>query len=258
MEGEGDLIMVIKTNMSQAIEEFLKTDLLINQNILGIIENLPELQIYVDNAKTPKGVFVQNGYMNYLYSKKENFIDEVANTFFKDGDYGFSAIEMEITEKMKGKYEVVWENPCTLYYLPKENLKLNEIKNQVQNVDIKDAEIINKYYQFRNSISIEAIKKDILNRPSSAIYVNGQIVCWVLMHNDNSMGIMYTKEEHRGKGYAMDVTTDLASKIIKSGKIPFLTIIKNNTMSPGLVKKCGFIKCGYVSWMGIIVGNKIK
>ena len=71
MEGEGDLIMVIKTNMSQAIEEFLKTDLLINQNILGIIENLPELLIYVDNEKNPKGVFVQNGYIHYLYSKKE-------------------------------------------------------------------------------------------------------------------------------------------------------------------------------------------
>ena len=190
--------------------------------------------------------------------RRKDFIEEVTNTFFKDGYYGFAAIELDISEKIKEKYEVDWENSCTLYYLPKENLKLNQLKNPVQNVDIKDVEIINKYYQFRNSISIEAIKKDIINRPSSAVYVNGEIVCWVLMHDDNSMGIMYTKEEYRGKGYAVDVTTDLASKIINSGKIPFLTIIKNNTMSPGLVKKCGFMKCGYVSWMGIIVGNKIN
>ena len=126
--------MVIKTNMSEVIEEFLKTNLLINQNILGIIENLPELHMYVDNEKKPKGIFVQKGYMHYLYSK----------------------------------------------------------------------------------------------------------------------------EEHRGKGYAGDVTIDLASKIIKSGKIPYLQIIKGNNMSPGIAKKCGFVECGYVSWMGIVAGNVVN
>lgn len=75
-----------------------------------------------------------------------------------------------------------------------------------------------------------------------------------IVHDDNSMCIMYTKEEHRGKGYSADVTIDLASKIIKSGKIPYLQIIKSNSMSPGLAKKCGFVQCGHVSWMGIIAG----
>jgi predicted GNAT family acetyltransferase len=77
------------------------------------------------------------------------------------------------------------------------------------------------------------------------------------MHDDNSMGIVYTKEEHRGKGYAADATIDLASKIIKSGKIPYLQIIKSNSMSPGLAKKCRFLQCGHISWMGIIAGHKI-
>lgn len=72
MEGEGDLIMVIKTNMSQAIEEFLKTDLLINQNILGIIENLPELLIYVDNEKNPKGYLCRMGiYTTSIQRRKD-------------------------------------------------------------------------------------------------------------------------------------------------------------------------------------------
>lgn len=52
---------------------------------------------------------------------------------------------------------------------------------------------------------MEQIKKDIQNRPSSAIYNDNEIASWVLVHNDNSMGIMYTKDEYRNKGYAVDI-----------------------------------------------------
>ena len=38
------------------------------------------------------------------------------------------------------------------------------------------------------------------NVPDAEVYVDGDIASWVLMHNDNSMGIMYTKEEYRGRG----------------------------------------------------------
>jgi len=126
----------------------------------------------------------------------------------------------------------------------------------VKSIDIKDAEIINHYYTYKDEVSLDKIKDDIENRPSSAIYVDGEIASWVLIHNDNSMGIMYTKEEYRGRGYAEYVTLDLANKILKSGHVPFLTIVDGNNMSPGLAKKCGFIHEGvYTDWFGIISGT---
>ncbi|WBW94923.1 GNAT family N-acetyltransferase [Oceanirhabdus sp. W0125-5] len=247
--------MVIKTEKSKAIKEFLEKDLLINLNMLGIIENVPEAEIYIDNVENPKGVFIKKDYFNYIYSKEDSFIDEVCDNFIKDGYYGFSGVEETIAKKIQEKYQVHWENPCYLYYMPKENLNLELIKNEVQNVDIKDAEIIDEFYEFRNPGSIDAIKKDIENRPSSALYINDEIVCWVLTHDDNSMGIMYTKEEHRRKGYAVDTAVDLAHKTLEIGRIPYLQIVTRNKKSPGLAKKCGFVEMGIVSWFGIIAGT---
>jgi GNAT superfamily N-acetyltransferase len=246
--------MIIKTEKSKAIMNFLKENLLVNLNTIGAIENIPEAEIFVDDVENPKGVIVKKGYFYYIYSEEDSFIDEFANTFLKDGFYGFAGIDAAIATRIKKKFQVSWENPCTLYYLPKENLDLSLIKNPVQDIDLKDLEIIDKYYEFRHPGSIEAIRKDIEFRPSSAVYVDGEPVCWVVVHDDNSMGIMYTREEHRRKGYAVDVTMDLAAKIYERGMVPYLQIIERNNMSPGLAKKCNFVKCGEVSWFGIISG----
>lgn len=247
--------MIIKTKKSNEIISFLEQDLLINLNIIGIIENVPHADIYVDDEDNPKGVFIKKDYFHYIYSREDSFIDEVCNTFIKDGFYGFSGVEESIARKIKGKFEVQWNNPCDLYYMPKENLDLCLIKNEVKSIDLKDAEIIDSYYEYRHPGSLDVIKKDIKERPSSAIYVDDEIVCWVLVHPDNSMGIMYTKEEHRRNGYAIDVTIDLTSKLIKCGKIPYLQIVNGNSMSPELAKKCGFDQIGVVEWFGIIEGT---
>jgi hypothetical protein len=245
----------MRTEYSKNIEKFLKEDLLINLNILGIIENEPNAEIYVDNIENPKCVLAKNGYFNFLYAKDEAMLEELIESFDREGHYGFGGAEKSIADKIKQRYKVDWSNPCTLYCLPKENLDLSKIKNEVKDVDIKDAETIDYYYTFRSEKSLEEIKEDILNRPSSAIYKDGEIVCWVLTHDDNSLGIMYTKEEHRRKGYAVDVTLDIAAKHIANGKVPFLHILEDNAMSPGLAKECGFVECGKVDWFGISVGN---
>ncbi len=246
--------MLIKTEKSQAIIDFLNTDLLINQNIIGILENVPKAHIYVDDINNPKGVFVEKGYMHYIYTKEDSFIEEVCDTFFKEGFYGFSGVEKSIAEKIKSKFELHWENPCTLLYLPKDKLDLSLIKSPVGSIVIDDAETVDKYYEYRDDGSIERIKDDIRNRPSSAVYIDGKIASWVLIHDDNSMGIMYTKEEHRKKGYAIDVSIDLASKIIDQGKIPYIQIVEGNYKSIGLSERCGFERCGDVVWFGIIAG----
>jgi len=247
--------VLIKTTVNDSIIEFLKKDYLINLNILGVLENVPEAEIYVDDVDNPSGVLVkQNEYMHLLYSKNDDFINEVVEVYLKTDFYGFSAVEASIAEKIMKKKEVTWDSPVTVYYMPEGNLDKSLIKNPVRSIDIKDAEEVDKYYQYRSSRSLEAIKRDITNRPSSAVYVDGQIACWVLIHDDDSMGIMYTKEEHRRKGYAVDVTVDLASKIMEQGKIPFIQIVKNNNMSPGLAQKCGFVECGQAKWFGIVSG----
>ena len=247
--------MLIKTECTKTIMDFLNTDPLINLNIIGIIENMPEVEIYVDDASVPTGVYVKKDYFSYIYSKSEAFVNEVCDTFMQEGFFGLSGTDLFAADIIKRKYQITWQNECTVYYLPKENLDLGLIKNEVGSIAPEDAETVDKFYQYSYSGSLEVIKRDIERRPSSAVYVDGEIVCWVLIHDDNSMGIMYTKEEHRRKGYAIDVTIDLADKIIKSGKVPYVQIVKGNNMSPGLAQKCGFVEFGKVSWFGVAAGT---
>lgn len=248
--------MIIKTSLGKPIYEFLNKNKIINLNLIGFLENVPDAEIYVDNEAHPTGVVARKGYFSSLYTENDAFLNEVLDTLYKDGFYGFRAVYRPIAEKIRNRFLVNWESLNALYYLPAKEVDLSLIKNTVRSIDIKDAEIINHYYTYKDETSLDRIKDDIENRPSSAIYVDGDIASWVLIHNDNSMGIMYTKEEYRGRGYAVDVTIDLADRILKSGRVPFLTIVDGNYMSPGLAKKCGFIHEGvFTDWFGIISGT---
>ncbi len=252
--------MLIKTELNDAIVNFLSEDYLMNLNIFGCLENIPSAEIYVDNPEKPTGVLVKKDeYMHFLYSENDNFLEEVVEKYMNTGYYGFSGVESsiveKINEKLKGKGVFHWKNSCVVYYMPKENLNLSMIKNKVTSIDIKDAQEVDRYYTYRSEDSLEEIKKDILYRPSSAVYVGGKIVCWVIVHSDNSMGILYTKEEFRRKGYAIDVTVDLASKIIAEGRVPFIQIVEDNQMSPRVANLCGFVQCGRATWFGVKIGN---
>lgn len=247
--------MIIKTSLKKPIYEFLNKNKIINLNLIGFLENVPDAEVYVDNETLPTGVVARKGYFSSLYTENDAFLNEVLDTLYKDGFYGFRAVYRPIAEKIRSRFLVNWESLNALYYLKAKGVDLSQIKNPVKPINIKDAEIINHYYTYKDEASLDKIKDDIENRPSSAIYVDGDIASWVLLHNDNSMGIMYTKEEYRGRGYAEEVTIDLVNKILKSGHVPFLTIVDGNNMSPGLANKCGFIHEGvYTDWFGIISG----
>lgn len=247
---------MIKTNISDKILDFLRSDLIQNLNILGTIENVPDIEVYVDDVNNPKGVLINKGYFNHIYTKEDSFIEDILNNYCKeDGFYGFSGLEESISKKMRRHFITHWESPCDLYYLPKENYNPSLKKTETGIINLKDAEKIDTYYTYRSDESLGHIKEDIISRPTSGVYKDGEIVSWVLVHDDDSMGIMYTMEGHRGKGYAVDVTIDLSDKIIGMGKIPFLQINQYNNMSPGLATKCGFIKYGRAIWFGGIKGT---
>lgn len=248
--------MLTKTNNRDTVIRYLMEEPIINLNLMGILENIPQVEIFVDDELNPRGVLLRKNYFHYVHTKSEKFIDALAETFFtEEGYYGFSGVEEGIARWIRGKFKVEWESLCRLYYLPKENFKPQLIKSKVEPARIEDAELIDNYYPYRNNYSLAAIKEDILYRPSAAIYKNNEIASWVLVHDDNSMGIMHTKEEYRRNGYGVDVTLSLANKIFEEGRVPFLQIVRSNGMSPGLAQKCGFVEVGNVEWFGIVVGS---
>lgn len=245
---------MIRTIPNPKIIEFLNRNEIVNLNIKGLIYNNPDAEIYVDNEDAIEGVLVKKGYFHSLFTEREDVLNHFLDEISQGQDYlGFSGIHRQLTEKILKRFELEWRNPCDVYYLPIERFNPNIKKNVTQAVQPEDAEIIDSFYTFRSENSINQIREDIACRFSSAIYVDGTLASWVLTHDDNSMGIMCTREEYRNRGYAVDVTVDLAGKIIKSGHIPFVQILESNTQSPGLATKCGFVKADKCDWFGVVI-----
>ena len=245
--------MIIKTNKIEQVIKFLNTKEIVNLNTIGFIHNNEDAEILVDDEKKPSGVIARKGYFSYIYTENDAFLNEAMDKLYKKGEYGFAGIYRPLAEKIKKRYDIEWENKCALYYYPKKEAPLNLISRKASSIKLQDAHIVNDYYTYKSEYSLYDIKECIEHRPTSAVYIDGDLASWVLMHNDNSMGIMYTKEKYRKMGFAVDVTVDLVNKILNTNKTPYLQIAEDNSMSPGLALKCGFIHENlYSDWFGIL------
>lgn len=245
--------MFIQSDFNNKVRCLLEEDKIMNLNIFGIIENCEDAKIYVDSIENPTGVLVNNGYMNYIYTNNDEFIDNVID-YIRDnkGEYGFSALRYDIAQRIKDKFKITWNNVCKLFYYEGKHVDVGNIKSEVSSVRIEEDYVVNEYYTFKDEDSIHAIRDSIYNRPSSCVYKNGKLASWLLIHDDNSMGPMFTKEEYRKEGYAVDVTLNLIDKILKNNKVPFLQIVEGNHASYKLAQKCGFVEYAIVDWFGII------
>ena len=252
MEGEKN-IMLKQVTYNEAIKNFLEQECIVNLNILGALNYLVEPKIYVDNSENPRGVLVKGEGGYYLYAQTMTFVDKVLEEFCTSGQHVFSGVKREIANYIQSKYKVNWSNPCDIYYYPHQEVDTSDVQSKVRTIPIEEAAMIDSFYEYGGEGSLEGIKENLEKRPSSGVYVEGELVCWVMVHEDDSMGVMYTKEEHRRKGYAMDVTLDLINQLLQMKKIPYVQIVESNGMSPGLAKKCGFVKDGKCTWFEIEV-----
>ena len=246
---------LLQTQKTDEILSYLRLNERVNLNIIGKIENNSELPIYTDNPKAPLGVLVKAGYMHFLYTESDAFIEAVLSQHMSEGFFGFAGLDQKLAAKIKETQIVMWSNPCTIYAYLKDQVEDLTGEYDLRPIAYEDAETVDKYYEYRGAHSIHEIRNDIKDRPSSAVYINNEPVCWVLVHEDNSMGIMYTKEEHRRKGLAEVVSKDLTRRIIEKGQTPYLQIVDGNSKSHGLAKKCGFEEVGACEWFGIIRGE---
>jgi hypothetical protein len=243
---------MIKIENYNKVLEFLKKDRIQNLNIIGIIENCEDISVFVDNPLDVHIVHVNRHYFNYVYTKDLEKIDLI-KPFFEDKKYfGFSGLETSISNYIQDNFGIKdWESPCNLYYLP------DDIQIQTNNHDylrkllIKDAKEVNDHYTYKSKGTLTSLKEDIKKRPSVCAKIDGELVSWVLTHPDNSLGVMFTKEEYRNKNLAYEVTMKLIEEHRKIGLTPFVQIVKGNFKSEGLATKCSFIKYGEAIWFGI-------
>lgn len=232
----------------RAVLERLKNLSFVPYNVLGALENT-ENKSYIDESTD--SVWVENQYFNYITGASEVISKKVDS--LEDGFYGFSGVQGDLASQIYGKHFLHWFEPTERYVftsdLPNEPCPYHVVK-----VQIEEAQGIDDRYEYKQDGSLERIKDAILNRPSAAIYIDGQIASYVLVHEDNSIGYMYTLDAYRKLGLGYWVSIEIVKQIQALGVVPFLEINKANFKSQGLAGKLGFEKDAFTPWFGIIKG----
>lgn len=242
---------MIKINDLNCINALIEKDNIATLNIKGRIKYMDNCVIFADNSKCPNSIIVNSGHWSIPFASDDDVMfDMLKKMNFKEA--GFSGVLIKYYDMIKEIYNIKWEDRCFLYYMCPENLNVSKIKHKVSNLQLDDAVHVNENYTYKGKNSLEVIKRCISERASSAVFsIDGDPISWVLIKDDGSMGIMYTKEKNRGNGLASSVSINLAKRIIDAGDIPFIHININNKASIALAESIGFKKYGEVMWFGV-------
>lgn len=213
-------------------------------NMKGIISHTKK-EVWTDDDC--QSYWVKDGYFNYVYSNNIPFIQE-CHLLMNNEYYAFSGTTDTVLNYFASHEIIHWKNTCGQYHYDGEPFDIEALDS----LTIQDAEYVNEHYEYKNDRSLAQIKDGIKNKPSSCLRVDGHLVSFVLLHEDDSIGYMYTLPAYRGRGYAFLLTQDIVNKTLKSGRIPYIQIVKGNTKSEQLALKAGFKKHGDVHWFGVI------
>ncbi len=237
----------MKINPEEALKHLIKEPIK-NVSLINLIEN----ELFRNIEKIGDSILLRRKNKRgsiYIASEKSEDIVKILETLGKD-DKHFSAIEGWILPIIQERRIIKRLNPGFKLYLPEE-ISIPKMKTKTRSLTEKDAPIVDKYWEYRHEDSLEYVKRRIKNSYSSGIEINGELVAWVIIHDDGSLGSIYVLPEHRGKGYAKDITIDLVQKLRKESKLPFVHIIEGNDNSLALAETLGFVKYKKVNWVTI-------
>lgn len=224
-------------------------------NIAGYLRNFPTSELFVNDEKVISFIAVRDDDCILTDMVLDSFLPLLGGLLTAGGQFTFAGTDITLADKIIQRYaaRVLWRNPCYLYYCP---TNVDEIAVppgcKIDDIDIRYAGLIDENYTYRWEGSLEDIRECLLNRPASAVFVDGEPVSWALLHRDGTMGIMFTLPLYRRKGYADAVMANLVNKTIASRRLPFAHIVHGNTASVGLATKTGFKYSHDVAWFEFI------
>ncbi len=215
------------------------------QQILDKFKSKPQTLIFHGYLTSLKGVELYNEGDSYafianngkflecgIYSTDMSFVDDFMALF--DGCYAeFRMISPQITNHLAPKYNFGYITHCGLFVWNGKPLGY-QCSGDLRAMPIEYAHLV---AQGTDYASTEDVVELLTMHPSSALFVDNKPVCWCLLHLEKALGMLYTLTEHRKKGYALEVMTDITNKVIAQGDIPYASIVKGNVASENLATK---------------------
>ncbi len=244
--------MKLTTDKKNIIERLKKQDF-VPLNLIGVLENM-EGNVYFDHETN--SAWVENNYFNYITGNSESInahIDQL-----EDGFYGFSGVSYELAKSIFTKHLLHWYEPTERFVISADKNDDHDWRRhapyEIVSIPMEEARGIDDRYEYKQEGSFERICDAITRRPTSAIYIDGELASYVLVHEDNSIGYMFTLEKYRHMGLGYWVTKDILEKMKDRNSLSFVEINQRNFKSQGLAKKTGFEKDAFTPWFGIVKG----
>ncbi|XP_019726036.1 glycine N-acyltransferase-like protein 3 isoform X1 [Hippocampus comes] len=119
----------------------------------------------------------------------------------------------------------------------------SDINSRISSLDLSHAHLVNQTWKFGgDELGYKKIVRQISNFPSYCITDHqGQPVSWLLLHENLSLGMLYTLPEHRRKGYATVLVYTMAQRLLAEGYPVFTYVEEGNMVSFKMFKNLGFI-----------------
>lgn len=100
---------------------------------------------------------------------------------------------------------------------------------------------------------VEQIARCLSMHPSVAAFEEGNPVCWCLLHEEGSLGMLYTLPQYRRKGYALQVMVELCKRVLARGNTPFAYIVEDNVASQSLAPKYNLQRVGNGDYVTVVL-----
>lgn len=210
--------------------------------------------IFVDRMDDPRALMTTSFSEPFFISmigKNEEALVVLLDSLESGKEYRFHAVDRNIADLIREKFDVFRDDPSWLYVLPKRTIR-GEVRHEVTPLEPDDAEAINEYWN-PGEDSTAYIRSRIENGPAFGIRVDGELVAWDATHleTDNAvmLGFLYVKEAFRKKGFALSIATTMGNAVLQKFKTPICHIFKDNEPSIKLTEEMGFKRRGEQVWL---------
>ncbi|XP_030004514.1 glycine N-acyltransferase-like protein 3 [Sphaeramia orbicularis] len=134
-----------------------------------------------------------------------------------------------------------------LLYLPDSTSLISptvdsELESRLSSLDVSHADLVSQSWMFgADEQTVDYIKLLLSNFLSCCITDDqGQPVSWLLVYDFGALGFLYTRPEHRRKGYAKVLISTVAQRRLAQGCPVYAYVDENNSASYRLFKNLGF------------------
>lgn len=206
---------------------------------------------WTDRWPSPKAVLCRGRGSYSFYAENKQVATYVLDRIDWSVEVWFSALEYQFLPLIQERAKDVQDSPCYLYRLQRKRFCPHQFFEtedcRIESLCPGDASQVTTHWTYGDTEDYPLAR--IHQAPTACIRAGGEPVSWALTHHDGSIGIVFTLQEHRRKGYAKAAISMLVKKQLLAGRTPYCFIVEGNEASKRLFEELGFVEQSRLCWV---------